>query len=231
MLSGFKAVFFDAGGTLFYPYPSVGEIYQKVAAQYGCIARAEELEALFKQAWLRRDGLADLVSRSSEKNERDWWRALVHEVFSQTGGVARFENFFSELYGTFGAPEAWRIFPGAVDVLKALKARKKRLAIISNWDSRLFKLCKGLGLEDYFEFMLASAVFGVSKPSPRIFEEALRRVGVDPSVAVHIGDSYEDDIKGAHGAGIKGILIDRHHAVPRQFDQVTTIRDLKELIA
>ena len=46
------------------------------------------------------------------------------------------------------------------------------MGIISNWDSRLFSLCKDLGLDAYMDFILASAVFGASKPSPKIFEEA-----------------------------------------------------------
>ena len=36
VLRGAKAVFFDAGGTLFRPCPSVGHYYSKVASRYGC---------------------------------------------------------------------------------------------------------------------------------------------------------------------------------------------------
>ena len=228
MIQSFKAVFFDAGGTLFHPYPSVGEIYAQVGAKYGCPGQAAQLEKLFREAWLRRD-FSSLASRSNEKIERDWWRELVREIFSAAGGVDDFENFFDELYHCFGEAGAWRVYPGAPEVLEELKRRGKKIAVISNWDSRLFKLCEGLGMKSHFEFILASAVFGASKPSPRIFEEALRKAGIKAHEAVHIGDSVEDDVKGALGIGMKAILIDRS-SEPRKHHNVPTIRSLIELL-
>ena len=187
------------------------------------------LEKLFHEAWLKRDGLSSLASHSNEKIEREWWRNLVHEVYSAAGGVDDFENFFTELYHYFGEAHAWRIYPGVLEVLEGLKQRGKKIAIISNWDSRLFHLCEGLGVKQHFEFILASAVFGASKPSSRIFEEALRKAGVKAHEAVHVGDSLEDDIKGALAVGMQAILIDRGHA-PRKQKGVPTIRNLKELL-
>ena len=229
MIRSYKAVFFDAGGTLLHPFPSVGEIYRDAAARYGCFAPAQTLETLFREAWLKRDGLSSLQSHSSQKVERDWWQSLVQEVFSQVGGVGDFEAFFDELYDLFARPECWRLYPGVLDVLLELKSKKKKLGIVSNWDSRLFVICSGLGLEDYFEFILASAVFGASKPSPRIFDEALRRAGVRPQEAVHIGDSFEDDVKGARAAGLQAILIERHPQ-HRKLEDIPVIHDLKELL-
>ena len=230
MIASFKAIFFDAGGTLLHPFPSVGEIYQKVGAKYGCRAKADQLEKSFHEVCLRKDGLTSLASHSSEKVERDWWHHLVAEVFSGGAAVQDFETFFEELYDVFARPESWRLYPGVPEVLRELKKRGKRVGIVSNWDSRLFKLCEGLGLEKYVDFVLASAVFGASKPSPRIFEEALRQSRVLPEEAIHVGDSIEDDVNGALGAGLKAILIDRTHG-GRSTPSVPTIRDLKELIA
>ena len=45
----------------------------------------------------------------------------------------------------------------------------------------------------------------------------------------HIGDSYEDDIQGARGAGIEGILID-HSGRGRAFENVKMIDKLTVLI-
>ena len=230
MIRSFKAVFFDAGGTLFHPYPSVGEIYRDVAARYGSHAPAGELQRLFVEAWRKRDGLGALQSHLNEKIEKEGWRELVRQVFDQAGGVEDFENFFEELYVIFARPEVWRLYPGVLAVLGELKKRGHRLGIVSNWDSRLLKLCEGLGLNPYLEFVLASAVFGASKPSPRIFGEALRQTGVLPEEAVHIGDSYEDDVKGALAAGIAAILIERGGGASDIFPQVKRIRHLEELL-
>ena len=229
MLKSYKTIFFDAGGTLLHPHPSVGEIYCEVAARYGASLKAKELDVLFRQAWLKRDGLSSLASHSNEKIEREWWRGLVFEVIESVGGIRDFETFFDELYRIFGSPEVWRLYPDVREVLETLKAQGKKLAVISNWDSRLFKIVHGLDLERYFDFVLISAVFGASKPSPKIFQEALRQTGADPKDAVHIGDSIEDDIHGALKAGISAVLIDRHpEARPAEYQPV--IRDLRELL-
>ena len=231
MISSFKAVFFDAGGTLLHPFPSVGEIYHRVASRYGYKTDADRLQKKFSEVWTKRDGLGHLSSHHNEKIEKEWWRSLVQEVFSETEGPFRdFEIFFEELYDAFANPEAWRLYPGVLEVLAELKKRGKRLAIVSNWDSRLFKLCEGLGLEDYFEFVLASAVFGASKPSPKIFMEALRRAKVSAAEAVHVGDSLEDEVKGALAAGICPILIDRGPSA-RRLEGIQTIQKLEELLS
>src|SRR5438046_2935550 len=81
-MQNIKAIFFDAGGTLFRPYPSVGYLYAETAAQHGIHADAEELERRFQQAWRARNGLATLQGQTNEKIERDWWYDLVKEIFS-----------------------------------------------------------------------------------------------------------------------------------------------------
>ena len=210
MLSKFDVVFFDAGGTLLHPYPSVGEIYEKYCRKHGGDSSAADLEARFRKAWIHKDGLGTLRAHANEKVEKQWWRELVEEVFSHEKGIRNFEAFFDELYDIFALPEYWRLYPQTLDVLKELKKRGKKMGIVSNWDSRLFKICEGLGLDQYFDFIIASAVFGASKPSPKIFEEALKRSGAKPQQAVHIGDSLEDDIHGAGNVGIHAILIERH---------------------
>ncbi|MBU3759104.1 MAG: HAD-IA family hydrolase [Candidatus Omnitrophica bacterium] len=233
MMETFEAVCFDAGGTLLAPYPSVGEIYSRVAAVYGCQVSPEAVETQFHQAWVRADGLSNLVSHSSEKIEKEFWKSLVAEVFAPFEGPRDFEGFFEELYERFARPECWRLFPETREVLKTLKSRGKRLCVISNWDSRLLTLCEGLGLMEYFDFILISAVFGASKPSRRIFDEAVRRFGVDPAGAVHVGDSLEDDVRGARGAGLEAVFLDRKkrsHQNPEAFRETRVIHDLRGLL-
>lgn len=47
----------------------------------------------------------------------------------------------------------------------------------------------------------------VGKPSPLIFELALKRLGSTPEETAVVGDRLETDILGAHQAGLKGILV------------------------
>ena len=45
------------------------------------------------------------------------------------------------------------------------------------------------------------------KPHREIFDEALRISGCAPGEVVHIGDSYDTDVVGARGAGIRPVLL------------------------
>jgi putative hydrolase of the HAD superfamily len=224
-ISRFKAVFFDAGGTLFTPYPSVGEIYSAVAARYGCSVSQEILETQFREEWIRRDRVP--VDPTVMPQERQWWYDLVKDVFSNFGGVDDFESFFHELYDIFAQPEYWRIFPEVEEVIKHLKGADLVLGIVSNWDSRLIPLCDKLGFGKTFDFILASGIVGSSKPDAGIFQEALKRSGVEPHEVVHVGDSLKDDVEGSKRLGIMSVLLDRSG---KKLYPVPTITSLTELI-
>jgi len=209
-----KAVFFDAGGTLFCPHPSVGEIYAGTARRYGKKYEPKTLEAEFHAAWKRRRGLTSLGAETSHAKERNWWYTLVREVFSTSGGPPEeYDAFFDELHQSFVRKELWRIYPEVHDVLGTLKVRDFVIGVISNWDLRLSIVLSNLGLKEYFDFVIGSSAFGVTKPSEKIFEEALRRAGVQPEEAIHVGDNFDEDFIGAQRAGIKPIHIDRDGVV------------------
>ena len=231
---GTRAVFFDAGGTLFRPFPSVGHYYSRVAARHGCPAGAQEIEAAFHRVWSEHDGIGDLRSHSDEKIEKEFWRKIVKAVFKDFKGLKAFDPFFDELHDLFAEPGVWKLYPEVEEVLRSLQEKKFILGMVSNWDSRLLKLCQGLGIDRYFDFKVISAVFGAAKPNPKIFEEALRKADVPAEEVIHVGDSLEDDVRGAHLAGIKALWLDRsdrHATLTKDHqDLVTVIRDLRELI-
>lgn len=229
-----KAVFFDAGGTLFRPYPSVGEIYGRVASKYGCRASSDEINESFHNVWCEKDNIGNLESYSDEKIEKKWWKTIVFDVFKNIGEIKRFDDFFEELYQLFTGTSVWRLYPEVKDVLKELKKRGVLLGIISNWDSRLLKLCEDLELKEYFEFILISAVFGVAKPNPKIFEEGLKKVGVLASETVYVGDSLEDDVGGAGRAKIRALWLDRSgrdkKLMGSQVTEFEIIKNLSEIL-
>lgn len=230
MLTSHKLISFDAGGTLFRPYPSVGAIYAEVALRYGCRADEAAIEARFRDLWAHKDSMHSGHSHLTEKIEKEWWKHLVRDVFAVFDPIDEFDAFFDELYHRFAGPDSWQLFPETLEVLEELRRRGARLCIISNWDSRLLKLCEGLGIHDYFEFILISAVFGASKPNAPIFAEACRLAAVEPHEVIHIGDSLEDDIHGASRSGMQAVLIDRHGRQGAPSDGFHCVGDLRELL-
>ena len=53
-----------------------------------------------------------------------------------------------------------------------------------------------------------SGAVGVAKPDPRIFHLALEAVGTTPDRAIHVGDAYQYDVRGARAAGVRPLLVD-----------------------
>ena len=231
---GIRAIFFDAGGTLFRPFPSVGHYYSEVAARYGCAVSAEKVEEAFHRVWRDHDKIGDLTGHCDEKKEKEFWRKIVTEVFKNFQELRSFDDFFNELHDLFAQPQVWKFYPEVEEVLRVLKKKNYIIGLVSNWDSRLLKLCDGLGLDAFLDFKVVSAIFGVAKPDPKIFQEALQLANVSPSEALHVGDSLEDDIRGAHLAGLKTVWIDRSgrcHTLKKEHQEfITVVKDLRELI-
>lgn len=224
--SRIKAVFFDAGGTLFSVKPSVGEIYSRIAQKYGMHTDAKLIEKRFREEFSKRDKLTAIEAHANEKNEKEWWKRLVREVFQSVTVLRLFDDFFEELYDVFATEEVWALYPDAIETVKALRKKNIITGIVSNWDSRLFTICRGMKIEPLFDFILASAVIGFAKPDPRIFERALMSAGVNPGEALHVGDSLENDYSGAKHAGLNAVLI-AHDSLPSS--DVVAIRSLSQL--
>lgn len=230
MLSKYKAVFFDVGGTLLRVEPSVGEVYAVYARPFGFKGSGKELNRLFHKEWINSGGIESLGKKSGEQAERDFWKSLVFQVFEHSGGLENFEHYFEIIYEAFARKDHWHVFDDVIDsgILEKLKNSSITLGVVSNWDSRLHTILKGTGLAEYFDFILASAEVGSAKPDKKIFIEAIRRSGVKPAEVCHIGDDLLADIRGANSVGIEAILIDRNSK--HEKNSLATISSFQELL-
>lgn len=118
-------------------------------------------------------------------------------------------------------------FPDVPPALAGARARGKRLVVVSNWDASLNEVLHRLRLAPLLDGIITSAVAGVRKPSPAIFEQALGLVSANPSESIHVGDSLAEDVAGARGAGIEPVLIRRDGGEP--VPGVRTISSLSNL--
>jgi len=225
-----KVVFFDAGGTLFRPWPSVGEVYARTALKHGVNVDASIVEKAFHEKWHLRNGLGGL-GQTSEKIERQWWYSFVQEVFHNVSAFDNFDAFFIELYDLFAQAQCWRLFDDTLPALNHLKAKGYRLGIISNWDHRLFSIVKELGLTAYFETVIASAAVGCSKPGLKIFEAALTAMNVAREHCAHVGDSISDDYEGARQSGLIPILIDRSARAYNGYTRMNSLTEVERFLA
>jgi putative hydrolase of the HAD superfamily len=233
-MSRIQVVFFDAAGTLFHVKGSVAEIYLGYAEKYGVRRTPESLtavDAAFKRAFAEAPPPVFAVSDPAEikRCERLWWFDIVHNVFYRVGMFEGFDDYFDEVFSAFDGPDRWVLYPDTLRVLNALKAQGLELGIISNFDSRLFNVLRGLGLVGFFDSVTLSSLGHAAKPAPKIFQLALEKHGADPHEAVHVGDSIRDDVEGARRAKLSAVLI--HRTPYPGSDHVVTIRTLAELPA
>ncbi|MFW5786274.1 MAG: HAD family hydrolase [bacterium] len=102
--------------------------------------------------------------------------------------------------------------PGVEAALRAARDLGYRQAIISNTsfsgDTITYELHR-YGLAEFFEFVVATADYGVRKPDPRIFQAALGLAGVDAGDAWYVGNTLEYDVRGAAAAGIRPVWYNR----------------------
>lgn len=233
MSSSIRVVFFDAADTLFHVRGSVAEIYLRHAVEFGFPQKADSLAAI-QQAFVRafREAPPPVFAATDptrlKHSERLWWFDIVHHVFYRVGMFERFDEFFDHVFRVFEDHRAWRLFPETASTLTRLKGRGLELGIISNFDSRLFAVMRGLGIADAFDTVTISSLAQAVKPAPLIFHIALEKHAVDPKEALHIGDSLRDDVEGATKAGLHAVLLDRQGR--RQEAGVQTIKNLEEVL-
>jgi putative hydrolase of the HAD superfamily len=213
-----RALFFDVGGTLIEPWPSVGAIYAAAARRHGLSGTAKQLESVFRESWkaLKRPGLT--VSR------KDWWRELVFHTLGQEN-----EECFTELFEQFARAAAWRVFPDVEETLRAARAQGVHVGVISNWDERVRPLLQEIGLAQWFDSLTISCEVGVEKPEARIFQAALHAAKVGAGEALHIGDSYDEDVRGAEAVGMRAVLVNRHGDNASRCTCISDLRDFLNL--
>ena len=191
-----KAVTFDAGGTLFEPYPSVGHVYAEVAARQGLECGPDKLNAGFLRGWRE---------RTSFDYSKPAWLSVVQSAFGPSHPVS--DDLFEQIYHEFNESRHWHVFKDVRPTLETLRDHGIRMAVLSNWDDRLPQLISTLGLESFFEFVLYSGAIGHHKPSLEIFRSAQSRLSLTPSQILHVGDSIREDGEGASNAGWHSLII------------------------
>lgn len=114
-------------------------------------------------------------------------------------------------------------------VLGELAVRGYKVAVVSNFDSRLTGILREHELEALCTEIVFSTGVGAAKPDSGIFEHTLAKLDTTPDCAVHVGDSHDADYVGARSAGLEGLLLMRStKAASNSQDHV--IGDLEQLL-
>ena len=230
-----RTIFFDAGFTLLRTSPSLVEVCQDVCRREGVhldlesiSQRLPEAEAYFIEAikanrrtWASEEAIVHFWS--------GYYKALLRPCIAEDN-EALLELCVQEIIKDFDQHTRWELYPDVLPTLEGLQGKNFTLGIISDWGVSLASIISGLDLPRYFDCLIISAVTRHAKPDPGLYELALQRAEAIPDYAIHIGDSYIQDVLGARAVGITPILIDRPGKLrPKDIDCLV-IHDLREVL-
>ena len=232
----YPLVLLDVGDTLIGPRESFGSVYASVFAGLGVLLPPSVWERGLRSTWLDTNRSIPVGAdryRFWPGGETEYWLRFVEGTLRRTPGAPDDHDLalraLDSLRDAFREPSAWHVFDDVVPTLERLIALGVRLAVVSNWDSRLPGLLERLRLARYFDAVLVSHLEGLEKPCPELFHRALARLGGRAADALHVGDRPEIDGAGAAAAGIAGVLVDRRGRLESDCRALRDLTTLPEL--
>ena len=91
--------------------------------------------------------------------------------------------------------------------LAALKAKGKKLGLVSNADAMEIAAWDESPVAGLFDCVAFSCDVGYAKPEPEIYEICLGKLGVRPDEAVFVGDGGSDELRGAKAIGLTTVMM------------------------
>lgn len=200
------------------------------------------------RAWLAGleldDSLEALMERWFVLEVRHYERAQRGEISYQEQRRARIREFlpswdladdavaddtFADFLGCYQA--AWRAHHDAGATLRRTLEAGLAVGILTNGEQAIQESkLQRTGLSSYDVPVLASSSLPAAKPDPRAFHAACAKLGVAPEETVMVGDSLRHDVRGAIGAGLRAVLLDRSGRYDGRVlpgaTRITRLRDL-----
>lgn len=210
--TGIKGIIFDYGGTL----DSRGDHWSEVIRRGYEAAGVLIDHTLFREAYVYAERYLarnPIVGPDDNFHRLMTKKITVELSWLQDHGInnaATAENI-SKIAGY--CYDSARVCVGeAISVLDVL-SRDYPMALVSNFYGNVNAVLSDFGLLKYFPTVIESAVVGVRKPDPEIFNLGVKALGLPATDILVVGDSLDKDILpaqslGCHTAWLKGIQWD-----------------------
>jgi putative hydrolase of the HAD superfamily len=180
------------------------EVAREVAAEHGVDAlelkRAYIAEA---EGFWHRLTADQLKQRLKPVREAIWQSALRGVGIDDDRLAARSAERYNDYRKRYFSP-----FPGALEVLKALRAQGLKLGILTNGFSETHReKIALLQLGEQFDAIFIADEVGMLKPDPLLFAHAVTALGSTPAHGAMVGDRYDRDVRGALDAGLFAVWL------------------------
>ena len=143
---------------------------------------------------------------------REWWASVTAVIEAALAAIGLHRDVAhrvaAEVRTAYTAPDAWSLYPAALDVLDTLHDAGWRHVLVSNHVPELPTLVTTLGLRPRLEALINSAETGYEKPHPAVWNTARRITG--NARLWMVGDNPAADVAGARRANIDAIWTRRN---------------------
>lgn len=180
--------------------------YREHGADY---VRNELRDAYFRTVRQMEGGAASRTDDAHEAHPEIRLELVFQQLF-RTKGVDAGSDLAVRTGKWFrkGSLRYIRLYNGAAELLKALRANGQGVWLLSN-AQHIFtaRELQALGIEPLFDGIYLSSDYGCKKPDRRFFELLLNQRGIAPESAIMVGNDGECDIRGARAVGLSTLYI------------------------
>ena len=220
-MKNIKAIVFDAYGTLFDVNSAAEKCKDKIGDKWEGFAnywRTTQLE----YTWLR----------SLMKRHKDFWQ-VTEESLAKSIKVFKIDssmkNELLDLYKVLSP------YPEVREVLKSLKTKKYKLAILSNGTpSLLNELVKSNNLDDIFNDLFSIEEVGIYKPDSKVYDMPVKKYQVkNEEIAFLSANTW--DVSGGGNYGYNAIWVNRNDNIFDNLDyrpknEISNLTQLLEIV-
>ena len=217
-MKNIKAIIFDAYGTLFDVNSAAEKCKDKIGAKWEGFSnywRTTQLE----YTWLR-----SLMNR-----HKDFWKVTEDSLDKSMKAFNIGPSMRNELLNLYKILTSFKEVP---KVLKALKEKNYKLAILSNGTPDLLnELVKSNNLEKIFDDLFSIEEVGIYKPNSKVYDMPIKKYQVQKNEVVFLSANTWD-VSGAGNYGYNSIWVNRNKNIFDKLDYLpkNIIKDLNQLL-
>ena len=217
-MKNIKAIIFDAYGTLFDVNSAAEKYKDKIGDKWEGFAnywRTTQLE----YTWLR-----SLMNR-----HKDFWQVTEDSLNKSMKSFKIDPTMKNELLDLY---KKLSTFPEVKEVLKSLKEKNYKLAILSNGTpSLLNELVKSNNLDNVFDDIFSIEEVGIYKPDSKVYDLPIKKYQIQIKEVAFLS-SNTWDVSGGGNYGYSSIWVNRNNNIFDNLDYKpkNEVKNLKQLL-